>query len=322
MQRRVFITGGTGLIGKAIVGALLGRGDRVVVLSRNAQRGRDELAELGSNQNLAIIEGDPTLAGPWQEQLAGAHAVINLAGATIGGKRWSAHYKQILHDSRVESTRYLVEGITALPPAERPAVLVSASGADYYPFAVDMGAALAVDEDDEVTEQAPPGSTFLARLCRNWESEAGRAAALGVRVVCMRTGIVLGPDGALERMALPFRWFVGGRIGNGRQWMSWIHLDDAARAYLYVIDNDSLSGPVNLVAPQTVRAADFARQLGRALGRPAWLPVPGFALRLAVGELAEYMLNGRRVVPAALLAHGFTFEHPELADALSAALKR
>jgi uncharacterized protein len=312
MARRVFVTGGTGFMGRAMIAALRARGHAVVVLTRDAARTRDLAGD-----GVELIEGDPTFGGDWQAALEGVDAVINLAGQSVGEKRWTAQYKQLIHDSRVETTRFVVEGMAALAPGERPAVLVSASGVDYYPFAVDLGAALDVAEDEEITEATPSGDTFLARVCRNWESEAMRAEPLGVRVVRMRTGVVLGKGGPLDKMAAPFRMFLGGRLGSGRQWVSWVHLADAVSAYLHVMDHDALEGPVNLVAPGSVRAAELARCLGAAMNRPAWLPVPGFAVKLAVGEFAEHILNGRRAVPAALLRHGFEFAYPDLEPALA-----
>lgn len=311
MGKRVFVTGGTGFIGRALIEALRARGDEVIALTRDASRARRRLGA-----DVELIEGDPELGGEWQARLGGVDAVVNLAGQPVGDRRWTAQYKQLIRDSRVETTRHVVEAISALEPARRPAVLVNASGVDYYPSSVDLGAALPVDEDDEVTESAPPGDSFLARVCRHWEEEATAARRHGVRVVCMRTGLVLGKGGPLDRMALPFRFFMGGRIGSGRQWITWIHLTDAVRAYLFAMDEPALAGPINLVAPEPVRAGEFAQALGQAMHRPAWLPVPGFAVKLAAGEFAEYILHGRRAVPAALLAHGFEFTYPDLTRAL------
>jgi uncharacterized protein (TIGR01777 family) len=307
MSKRVFVTGGTGAVGRALAEALSGRGDQVVVLSRDAARARARLPP-----GVSVVEGDPGADGAWQGHLAGADAVVHLAGASIAGKRWDARYKQLLRDSRVESTRHVVEGLAALSEKQRPRVLVCASGADYYPGFDGDG----VGDDDDVTESAPSGDSFLARLCAAWEAEAQAAAAAGVRVVCMRTAVVLDKRGALQRMLLPFKLFAGGPVGSGRQWFSWIHVEDAIRGYLFAIDEPALSGPVNLSAPEPVRFKTFTSALGRVLHRPSWLPVPGFAVKAAFGELGEYLLHGRRAVPAALQAHGFVFRYPTLDGAL------
>lgn len=299
-------------MGRAVIAALRAQGDSVVVLTRNGARARELVGD-----EVEVIEGDSMFAGDWQAALRGVDAVINLAGQSVGDKRWTAQYKQLIHDSRVETTRFLVEGMAALAPHDRPSVLVSASGIAHYPFTVDMGGPPEVAEDEETTETTPSGDTFLARVCRNWESEAARAEPLGVRVVRMRTGIALDKVGPLEKMAAPFRMFLGGRLGSGRQWVSWVHLADAVSAYLFAVEHDALEGPVNLVAPGSVRAAEFAQALGAAMKRPAWLPTPGFALKLALGEFAEHILKGRRAVPAALLRHGFEFAYPELGPALA-----
>jgi uncharacterized protein (TIGR01777 family) len=301
---KIVVTGATGFLGTALVGALRGHGHAIVVLSRDAERARGQLGDV------AAVTADLQSAGAWCTALAGTDAIVHLAGEPIAGRRWDARQKQRIRESRVEATRTLVEAIAGLPDAARPRALISASGADYYPFAPD-------DEfdDDEVTEGAPPGDSFLGRLCRDWEAEARGAERAGLRVACLRTGVVLGRGGALARMTTPFRLFVGGRIGSGRQWLSWIHLDDAVAAYLDALVDDRYTGPINLVTG-SVRNAELAHALGRALGRPSWLPVPGFALRAAVGELADYLLHGRRVVPARLRELGFSWKVPTLEAAL------
>jgi hypothetical protein len=301
---KVAITGATGFIGTPLVAALRARGDEVIAFTRDPAR-----AQL---QGVRLVEADLEQPGAWQDAVAGCDAVVNLAGEPVAGKRWDARQKQRLRDSRVETTQHLVEAIAKTDP--RPRVLVSASGADYYPFAM---AEVADFDDDEVTEADPPGEDFLARLCKAWEGEAFTAEPLGVRVVTMRTGLVLGAHGgALAKMTTPFKLFAGGRIGSGRQWMAWIHLDDAVAAYLAALDDARYRGPINLVT-DSIRNSDFSKQLGGVLHRPSWLPVPAFALRAAVGELAETLLNGRRVVPAKLRELGFTWKHPELREAIA-----
>ena len=305
---KVVVTGATGFIGSALVHALLARGDAVTVLSRDGERAKQRLG------NVIGVTADLETAGPWTASLAGADAVVHLAGESVAAKRWDARQKQVLRDSRVETTRSIVEGIAALPAEQRPRALVVASGTDYYPFAEDPRF-----DDDEVTEADPPGESFLARLCRDWEHEARAAEAHGVRVVSMRTGMVLGHGGAIDKLTTPFKLFVGGRIGSGKQWMPWIHLDDAVAAYLAAIDDDRYRGPINLVTDST-RNAEFSRTLGKAMHRPSWMPVPGFAVKAAVGEFAEHVLKGRRVVPKRLRELGFTWRHARLDDALAASL--
>lgn len=311
MGKRVFVTGGTGFVGSEIIKALRARGDRAVVLTRSAERARSRLGD-----DVELVEGDSTCAGDWQASLGGVDAIVNLAGQGVGDKRWNAHYKQLLHDSRVDTTRYLVEGIAALEPAERPAVLVSASGIDFYGFTEEE---IELDDDpsDDVDESAPRGDSALAKICRDWEWEAREATKHDVRVTRMRLGLVLGKQGALPKIAKAFKWFVGGKLGKGKQWMSWIHIDDVVGAFLHALDNESLQGPVNVVAPNPERNRDFTKALGKVLGRPTFMPIPGFAVKALAGELAEYTLNGRRAVPKALLATGYQFRFPNLTQALT-----
>jgi uncharacterized protein len=306
---KIGVTGATGFIGQALVRQLVTRGDDVLAFSRDAAKAT---ARLGVPAVSATLE----TAGAWQTSLAGLDAIVHLAGESIGAKRWDARQKQVLRDSRVESTRLIAEAIAALPVDKRPRVLICASGSDYYGFASGPGDF----DDDAYDESAPAGSHFLGRLCRDWEAQAFAAEPHGVRVVAMRTGLVLGAGGgALDKMATAFKFFVGGPIGSGRQWLSWIHLVDAVNAYVFALDTESLRGPVNLVAPQSIRQKQFAKALGHSMHRPSFLPVPGFALRAAVGsEFAEYLLQGRRVVPAALERNGFVFTHATIDDALKA----
>lgn len=301
---KVAVTGATGFIGTALVKKLRERGDAVTVLTRDPERAKQTLGDV------TAVKAELEAPGAWWDALDGIDGIVHLAGESIAGKRWDARQKQIIRDSRVETTRTIIEAIAKA--TAKPKVLVSASGADYYPFASGPGDF----DDDAVTEQDPPGETFLARLCRDWEKEARAAEALGVRVACMRTALVIGKGAGLGKMATPFKLFVGGRIGNGRQWMSWIHLDDAVAAYVAALSDDRYTGPINLVT-ESVRNAEFARTLGTVMHRPSWLPVPGFALRAAVGEIAESILNGRNVVPKKLLQLGFTWQYRDLAKALA-----
>jgi len=304
---KVVVTGATGLIGSALVPVLLERGDEVVVLTRDAARAK---AKLG----VTAVTADLESPGAWTDTLAGATAIIHLAGEPVAAKRWDSRQKQIVRDSRVEATRTLVEQIAKLPEASRPRTLISASGTDYYPFALS-----GPFDDDEVTERDPAGDSFLARVCRDWEAEANEAKAAGLRVATMRTGMVLARGGALVKMTTPFKFFVGGKLGNGKQWVSWIHLDDAVAAYATAVHDDRYAGAINLVT-DSVRNRELATAIGKATGRPSLIPVPGLALKLAVGELAPYILQGRRVVPKRLRDLGFTFKHRELEAAVRDAM--
>jgi len=299
---RVVITGATGLVGIPLVRELRERGDQIVALTRDPARAKAKL------EHAELVQADLETPGAWCDALAGADAIVHLAGEPVGDKRWNAQQKQRIRDSRIESARVLVE--TIAKQTKRPAVFVSSSGTDYYPFALDD-----IGDDDEVTERDPPGEEFLARVCRDWEKEANTAAALGVRVVCMRTSLVIGPGLALDRLSRPFKWFVGGRIGSGKQWMPWVGLRDAVKMYANAVHDERYTGPINVVT-DAVRNRDLARALGKALGRPSWLPVPGFMVKLVAGEFAEVILNGRRVVPAKLRELGYVFEQPDLTTAL------
>lgn len=300
---KVVVTGATGFIGRPLVRALVSRGHAVTALTRSAKRATDLATR--------VVETDLESAAQLTPIVDGHDAIVHLAGEPIAARRWDARQKQRIRDSRVESTRAIVEAIGA--SSARPRVLLTASGIDIYAFA---GGPL---DDDEVTEADPPADTFLGRVCRDWEREAFAAQSLGVRVAAFRTGLVLGPGGALARLETPFKLFAGGKVGSGRQWVSWIHLADLVNAYVAALSDDRYTGPLNAVTDST-RNADFSRAIGRALHRPSWLPVPGFALKAAVGELAESILHGRRAVPAKLRALGFAFEHPELDEAVASAL--
>ncbi len=299
---RIAISGGTGFVGTRVAAALLDRGDEVTLLVREStNRARiDERAK-------AVATGAP---------LAGIDGVVNLAGAGIMDERWTEERKRVLRSSRIDTTRALAAA------AKDARVFVSASAVGYYGMrlagSAAGGTAQTQDDDAELDESAPPGDDFLARLCADWE-EAARAAR--GRVAIARIGIVLGKDGgALARMVPLFRRFAGGPLGSGKQWWSWIHVDDLVRALLFALDEETLEGPFNATATAPARMNDVVRELGRALHRPAAVPAPAFAIRLALGERAEVLLTGQRVLPKKLLAAGFELRYPELAQAIAAAL--
>ncbi|MEO8702411.1 MAG: TIGR01777 family oxidoreductase [Kofleriaceae bacterium] len=305
---KVVVTGATGFMGSALVPALVKHGDEVVVLSRDGAKAKAKLGVEAVSANLDE-------RGAWENVLVGAGAIVHLAGESVAGKRLDARQKQLVRDSRVEVTRTIVEAIAAMPAGERPRALISASGTDYYPFAVE-GAL----DDDEVTEADPPSEMFLGRVCRDWEKEASAATALGLRVAMMRTGLVMGGSGGpLAEMIAPFKLFAGGKLGNGKQFVPWIHLDDAVAVYVAAVHDDRYAGPINLVAG-SVRNKVLAKAIGKAMHRPAWLPAPGFALKLVVGELAEYLLHGRNVVPKRLTDLDFRFAHPNVEEAVASAI--
>jgi uncharacterized protein (TIGR01777 family) len=296
----VFITGGSGFVGRALCQGLLAQGHGVTVLSRSSQ------AAQRLPPGVVLCLGDPGLPGPWQDQAARCQGFINLAGASIF-ERWSVEHKRLILESRVNSTRHLVQALGRRAGTE-PAILVSASAVGYYGFR----------GDEELDEDSPAGDDFLARVCQQWETQALEAENLGARVVRARFGIVLGDKGgALEKMLPLFRLGLGGVLGSGRQWFSWIHQRDLVNALLLCLCNPQARGAVNCTAPQPVTNRDLAKALGRALHRPAFLPVPGLAVELALGEFGSVLLEGQRVLPRRLTALGFGFAFPLLDQALA-----
>jgi uncharacterized protein (TIGR01777 family) len=290
---QVVITGGSGFIGQALCPALLALGWQVTVVSRDTQAAARKLP--AAVRVLADIEG----AG-------GADAVVNLAGAPLAGHRWNEEYKQVLRESRLRTTEALLAWMESL--TMRPAVLVSGSAIGYY----------GPRDDTPLAETAPPGTDFGARLAADWEAAALPARELGVRTVVLRTGVVLGAGGgALQQLLTPYRMGLGGPIGDGNQWFSWIHLDDIVRLVVWLLGEASVDGPVNGTAPAPVRQKDFAAALGRALHRPAILPTPGFALKAAFGEMGQMLIDGQRVIPARAQGQGFRFLYPDIDGALA-----
>ena len=296
---RVVIAGGTGLLGRFLTDSLAADGHEVVILSRSPNRAR----ALPSG---ARVEGwDGRTADGWGHWADGAGAVVNLAGANLASWPWSAERKRLIRDSRLNAGSALVQAVQSA--ANKPPVLVQASGVGYYGF---HGEEL-VDEGD------PPGSDFLARVAVEWEASTAAVEALGVRRAVIRTGAVLTlRGGALPPMMLPFRLFIGGPVGNGKQGFSWIHIDDEIGAIRFLIDHDSARGAFNLVSPQPVSNAEFGRVLARAMGRPFFMPAPAFVLRLVLGELSNVLLEGQRAIPKRLSELGFAFRFPDAESAL------
>ncbi len=289
----ITLTGATGFIGRRLAGRLLVGSHSLHVLGRRAVPGLSLSAwDAGGN------------ASPPLESLRDSQAVVHLAGEPVS-QRWTPEARQRIRSSRVEGTRRLVEALAAFP--RPPAVLVCASAIGIY----------GSRGDEILTESSPPGGGFLAEVCQEWEQAADQAASAGIRVVKLRTGVVLGPGGgALQRMLPLFKAGLGGRLGSGRQWMSWINLEDLVELICLALEQPELAGPVNATAPSPVTNAEFTRQLAARLRRPALLPVPAFALRMVFGEMASVLLDSQRVLPQAALAAGFRFRYPELGPAL------
>ena len=305
------------MVGRALVTALVARGDDVTALSRNAERAARELAAGTQNTGErgrvdAAGWPDPKAAPPPLDALRARDAVVHLLGEQIA-QRWSDDAKREIRDSRILSTRNLVTALGELPDAERPRVLVSQSGAGWYGHRA----------DERLDESEPAGDDFLAQLTVDWEREAGRAAELGLRVVVNRTGVVLSESGgALEKMLPFFKAGIGGPVAGGRQYVPWVHLDDVVGAILFELDNEAVSGPENVTAPEPVTNRELSKTLGRVLRRPALAPVPAVAVRALYGEMADIVTTGQRAIPGRLTALGYRFRQPELEPALRDATAR
>ncbi len=299
---RIIVTGGTGFIGRALVDDLLANRHIVTVLSRNATAARALLPSPAT-----CINWDPRSDGVWRNVFHDVDAVINLAGEPIADKRWSDARKRLIWDSRISTTQAVVKALRS--HATKPCVLVNASGIGYY----------GASDDRLLDEGAAFGTGFLTDLCLAWEAEAMRAAVYGTRVVIMRTGMVLEADGgALAKMLLRFKRYVGGPIMPRNQWVSWIHRRDHISLIEWALSMAMVSGPINAVAPEPVTMKLFSEVLGRVLHRPSWLPIPASALNILLGELGSLMTTGQRVIPAKAMAEGFQFQYPTLEPALRA----
>jgi uncharacterized protein (TIGR01777 family) len=302
MEQKVFITGGTGFVGVNLANRLALRGNMVSVMGRSGSRPPHLTGEV------KVIRGDGRFPGSWQEEAADSRLIINLAGAPIF-TRWTAAAKKRIRESRILTTANLAE---ALPADARGVILFSTSAVGYYGFR----------GDEELDEDSSPGDDFLARLCRDWEEQAGLAREKGARVIITRFGIVLGPGGgALGKMIPFFRRFLGGPLGSGNQWLSWIQMEDLIEVFLFLMEQRSAAGPYNVTSPRPVRNGELARSLGRALHRPALLPTPSPAVRLMLGEFGNTLLKGQRVLPRRLVNLGYQFRYAGIDAALEAILK-
>lgn len=302
---RVFVTGGTGLIGTKLVSKLLDRGDVPVVLTR-----RFAVARQALGPKVDLVEGDPMQAGPWADKVADCDGAIHLAGENIFSRRWSTAFKQLLVDSRVKSTTHVADALKRKPTRSdgQPKVLVNASAIGIY----------GPRGDEEITEDAAPGNDFLSTLCVEWEKAARAVESAGVRSVQVRVGVVLDKDGgALAKLLPPFKMFAGGPVGSGKQYVAWIHHEDMVNLFLFALDTASCKGPLNGTAPTPATNKEFSTALGKALHRPSFLPTPGFGLRLLLGEVADVITKGQRVVPKKALSLGYSFRYPQLDAALA-----
>jgi uncharacterized protein (TIGR01777 family) len=301
---RVFVAGGTGLVGTRLVGKLRARGDEVVVLTRRPDDAREKFGE-----TCRIVDGDPMKQGGWMDAVADCDAVVNLVGENVFARRWWKWFKELLRTSRIQSTQNIVAALAKSPttPQGRSKTLVNASAIGYY----------GPRGDEEVDETASPGDDFLAQLCIEWEQAAQAAATWGVRTVIVRVGVVLDrAGGALKEMSRPFKMFVGGPVGSGRQYFSWIHHEDLTGVILLALDNEQAAGPMNGTAPNPVTNREMAKALGRVLHRPSFMKAPRFMLRLMLGEVADIITTGQRVLPRRALSLGYSFKFPEIEGAL------
>lgn len=302
---RIIITGGTGLIGKALCPLLLADGHLVTVLSRNPDAAR------GMPRGVRIEEWDGKTPEGWSQFVNGTDAIINLAGAGIADSRWTAQRKQLLRESRIHAGLAIQKAIQQA--AQKPKVLIQSSAVGYYGAHTD---------DEIITEAAATGKDFLAKVCFDWEMSTAPVSKMGVRRPVIRTGVVLSKEGgALPKMLLPFKFFAGGPIGSGKQWLPWIHLTDQVRAIKFLLDHPSADGPFNLAAPNPVNNKQFGEILGAIMRRPAFMPTPGVAMQALFGEMSTVLLDGQRAVPQRLEELGFAFTYSTLREALSDLLK-
>jgi uncharacterized protein len=304
---KVAITGATGFVGNRLVDRLQSEGHQVLVLTRNAESAK-RIFPAAQFPNIEIVAYTPLTSGEWQQSIAGCDAVVNLAGAPIAESRWTAERKQEILESRKLGTQKIVEAIAQANP--KPSVLINSSAIGYY----------GTSETATFEESAQPGSDFLAQVCQDWETEAEKVKAAVVRLVILRTGIVLGMGGAIAKMLLPFRMFAGGPIGSGRQWFSWIHREDMVSLILFALTHSEMEGTYNATAPHPVRMAELCQALGQVMNRPSWLPVPDFALEVLLGDGAQVVLQGQQVLPKRTEASGFKFAYPTVKPALEEVL--
>lgn len=301
MNKKVIITGASGLIGKQLFKELLNRGDEITIFARDPASAKQKLPGAKDYVKWDYLELDP-----WQKMVDGKNAIIHLAGANISGKRWTEKYKKEILESRIISTQNLIKAIGN--SNNKPECFIISSAVGYYG---DAG-------NETLTEASPSGNDFLSKVCTKWELESHKVDELGIRRVNVRTGVVISADGgALKKMLLPFKFFVGGPLGNGKQWFPWLHIDDIIRIYLFALDNPNIQGPLNAVSPGLITMKNFAENIGEVLHRPSIFSVPNIILKIIIGETAEPILASQRVIPEKLLQSGFKFKFENIENALT-----
>ena len=300
---KIAITGATGFVGSRLVERLSASGHQILVLTRNLAAAQKVFPK-SAFPNLEIVAYTPTASGAWQEAIALCDGVVNLAGEPIAEKRWTPQQKQEILNSRKLGTQKIVEAIALANP--KPKVLVNASAIGYY----------GTSETATFDETSPPGKDFLAEVCQAWEAEAQKVTQAGVRLVILRLGIVLGQGGAIAKMIAPFKVFAGGPLGTGRQWFSWIYLDDLVNLIIQALTKPEMEGVFNATAPNPVRMSELAQTMGEIMQRPSWLPVPRFALETLLGEGAMVVLEGQQVLPQRTQASGFNYQYSTVKQAL------
>ena len=299
---KIFITGGTGLIGKPLIKKLIDRGDQITLISRNKKDAQKYFGD-----KIEIYEANPVNKGEWQNIASNHDAIINLAGEPVMSKRWNEAEKKNIYDSRIKSTENIVEAIKKSQGNVK--TLINASAVGYYGFQHD---------DREINEDETIGKDFLSYLCRDWEDTARKSEKYEVRVVRLRIGVVLSEHGgALEKMIIPFKLYAGGHTGDGKQWMPWIHINDTVNLILFTLDNLNVEGAINLTAPNPVRMKDFCKEMGQVIHRPSWLPVPTLTLKATFGEVADIITSGQRAIPQKALNKGYKFEFEKMEMALN-----
>jgi len=305
---KIAVTGATGFVGTRLVERLQEEGHSVLVLTRDAARGQRVFPKTAFPQ-VEVVGYTPLESGEWQGAIAGCDGVVNLAGAPIADERWTPQRKQEILDSRKIGTQKIVEAIAQANP--KPSILVNSSAIGFY----------GSSETATFDETSAGGSDFLAQVCKEWETEAQKVKATGTRLVIIRTGIVLGMGGAIEKMLLPFKLFAGGPIGSGRQWFSWIHRDDLVNLILKALTDPQMDGTFNGTAPNPVRMAEFTKNMGEVMNRPSWLPVPAIALEALLGDAAQVVLQGQQVLPKRTQESGFQYQYATVKPALEEVLK-